>query len=221
MEKNRQELSRLKSLTIFEWRKIPFFRAYKQKEFSFEGVRLNMKKYFEKFGHTCDLKVEEEPETPRSLVKRIQKVFIEYSTINPLSNLTLQYFNDHANIMTERRLHLEKHPSSIHPFSRIKFYWEFIMALVFLIGFIAGPLQYLVYIDQHKEELFPGNFLLMKGVKIICLIDMIVRFFAGYWDEENFMVSTWKGRTQLYSQNDFPEDFPLWIFFTIFQIDPF
>lgn len=62
------------------------------------------------------------------------------------------------------------------------------MAMVFFIGLIFSPVQFLVYTDDEKE-LFLRNFTVMKSVKTVCLVDMIVRFFAGYWDQENFVVS--------------------------------
>lgn len=147
-----------------------------------------MKRYFEKFGHTCDLKVEDEFGDTQGRVERVRKAIIKWSTIDPLSNLTLQHFNSHSNIMNEMKLHLEKYPYTIHPFSRIKFLWECVMASVFLIGLLCSPLQYLSYTEVSVET-STRNFSTMESVKTVFLVDMIVRFFTGYWDQEDFVVS--------------------------------
>lgn len=65
------------------------------------------------------------------------------------------------------------------------------MAVNILTGLIYGPLQYLDYIDDD-ETTDVGNLALIKIVKIICVIDMILRFFCGYVDEKNFSVSVWE-----------------------------
>lgn len=76
-----------------------------------------MKKYFEMFGHTCELEADEDS------VKRV-KWLRRWTMIDPTSNLTLQHFNSHATIVNERKRHLQIYPVTVHPFSRFKFMWE-------------------------------------------------------------------------------------------------
>lgn len=147
-----------------------------------------MKKYFEKFDHTCDLEDEEEPDESQERFERLRKLIIKWATIDPLSNLTMQHFNTYSNIKHEMKRHLQRHPMIIHPFSRIKCFWEGVMTFVLLAGLITSPLEFLVYTDRAKES-FVGRFTLLRIVKTVCIVDMISRFFTGYWDEENFVVS--------------------------------
>lgn len=61
------------------------------------------------------------------------------------------------------------------------------MASMFLTGLIYVPLQYLDYLDH--DVAFIGNLIIIKTVKLTCLVDMILRFFCGYVDEKKFTVS--------------------------------
>lgn len=150
-----------------------------------------MRKYFEKFGHTCDLKGEEDLESVLKDVGWARKVFIKWTTVDPVSNLTLQHFNSHSSIVNERKIHLENHRLTIHPFSRFKFIWECVMISAFLCGLIYGPLQYLRYLDESKSANIE-DLVIMIWVKAVCIIDMLIHFFVGYIDEENFVVSVFQ-----------------------------
>lgn len=147
-----------------------------------------MRNYFEKLGHTCELKEEEDSENSLKGINWVRKVFVKWTTVDPISNLTLQHFNSHSNVVNERKFHLKNHPMTIHPFSRFKFAWECVMMLTLFCGLIYAPLQYLDYVDKDKTSTV-GNLAIMKWVKAFCIIDMLTRFFTGYLDEKNFVVS--------------------------------
>lgn len=147
-----------------------------------------MQKYFEKFGHTCEFDVDEEFKKFLKGKSRVEEIIIKYTTIDPVSSLTLQHFNSHSAITNERKFHLENHPKTIHPFSKFKFIWECSMVLVFLCGLIYSPLQYLDYVDKDEDTNI-GNINFMILIKSICLIDMALRFFIGDHDERNFTVN--------------------------------
>lgn len=146
-----------------------------------------MRKYFKKFGHTCDLKGELDLESSLKGIRWVRKVFIKWTTVDPLSNLTLQHFNSHSNVMNERKFHLENHPLAIHPFSRFKFVWECVMVSSLLCGLIYCPLMYLDYVG--KDEINVDSLAIITWVKAFCIVDMLTHFFIGYMDEENFVVS--------------------------------
>lgn len=144
-----------------------------------------MKRYFELFGHTCELEVREES---RKGVDWLRKTLIDWITVDPTSNQTVEHFNSHATIINERKRHLQSYPVTVHPFSRFKFLWEVMMTVVFLVGLIYAPLLFLFYFD-HTVESSIGNLSIMISVKVFCILDMTMRFFTGYWDDENFTVS--------------------------------
>jgi hypothetical protein len=141
-----------------------------------------MRKYFETFGHTCELPDEgiEDASWRRWLFK--------WTTIDPTTQLTRQNFNSYSTIVKERKFHLTSHPLAVHPFSRLKFVWEAFMLVTLLCGLIYAPLQYLDYVDKN-EETDVGNLLIMKWVKSFCIVDVVTRFFTGYFDERSFAVS--------------------------------
>ena len=143
-------------------------------------------KYYEKFGHVCSLKDDEDllgiHSSGRSLLR---KIIIKWTTIDPQSYIATEFFNSHSSVVNEMKSHLENHPMTIHPFSRFKFIWEFFMAAIFLIGLIYAPLQYMDYVDDNLENDF-GNVMIMEVVKISCIVDMVMRFFMGF--ERNYVV---------------------------------
>lgn len=145
-------------------------------------------RYFENFGHTCGLKIDGDFGSYLESLSPLHRFLIKWTTIDPKSETTMQYFKSHVAVVNGTKFHIENHPITIHPFSRFKFYWEFIMAFNFLTGLIYGPLQYLDYIDDDKTTDI-GNLTLMKFVKFNCVMDMILRFFCGYVDEKKFEVS--------------------------------
>lgn len=148
---------------------------------------MNMRKYFERFGHTCEWEVEEELVKFLAGKSRLKQTCIKWTTLDIASNSAQQHFNSYSAIVNEMKFHLENHPTTIHPFSRFKQLWELFMIAVFLCGLIYSPLQYLDYVDMNSSD--AGNIRIMKSVKILCIIDMALRFFMGHLDEPSFAVS--------------------------------
>lgn len=145
-------------------------------------------RYYETFGHTCGLKIDEDFHNYLNNRPLLYRFLIKWTSIDPKSEATTQYFNSHAAVVNGTKFHLDNHPITIHPFSRFKFFWEVIMASNYLFGLIYVPLQYLDYVDNDKQGDI-GNLTIMKTVKTICILDMILRFFCGYVDEKKFIVS--------------------------------
>lgn len=145
----------------------------------------DMERYFKNFGHNCDLNAEDITLKNKGNVRR---TVVEWTTIDPISNLALQHFNSYSAITNERKFHLECHPKTIHPFSKFKFIWEVLMSFIYVSGLIYVPLQYLDYVDKDDNTNI-GNLHIMKLVKSICVIDMALQFFIGYYDERTFTVS--------------------------------
>lgn len=144
-----------------------------------------MKKYFRLFGHDCEVATDRSPESRDGWLRAKA---IDFITINPTSNLTLQHFNSYATIVNERRRQLQLYLTTIHPFSQFKFLWEVMMLGWFLLGMWYAPMLFLLYFDDSAASSV-GNLTIMWSVKIACIIDMIIRFFMGYWDDLNFVVS--------------------------------
>lgn len=146
-----------------------------------------MKKYFENFGHKCKLEDDEEEEFDIE-GSRINRAFTKWKTVDPTSILTLQHFSSHAAIVNERRSHLQYFPSTFHPFSRIVMVWECFMLLVFSFGLIYGPLQFVLSTDERAVDPIE-SVIIMLVAKIFCLLDMVRRFFTGFYDEKIDRVS--------------------------------
>lgn len=135
-------------------------------------------KYYEKFGHVCTLKAHEDFQIHSNKRSKLRNAIIKCTSINQQSHIASEFFNSHSSVVNEMKFHLENHPMTIHPFSRLKFMWEIFMAVIFLIGLIYNPLQYMDYVDENIENTF-GDISLMVVVKIASLMDMIMRFFMG------------------------------------------
>lgn len=144
--------------------------------------------YFQKSGHSCAVKSDADIEIYLNNLSPLNRFLVKWTSIDPKSELTVQYFKSHAAIIVATKLHIENHRITIHPFSRVKFLWECVMTLNFLTGLIYGPLQYLDYIDDD-ETTDIGNIALIKIVKALCVMDMVLRFFCGYVDEKEHSVS--------------------------------
>lgn len=145
-----------------------------------------MKEYFENFGHTCALCDDKEEEDFKG--EGIMKAFTRWKTIDPTSVLTLQHFNSHSSIVHERRSHLTYFPWTLHPFSKIVMVWQIFMTVIFMFGLIYGPLLILFFVNERKVSKF-GSMTIMMASKMVCIFDMIRRFFTGFLDESSNMVS--------------------------------
>lgn len=64
------------------------------------------------------------------------------------------------------------------------------MMVVFFCDLMYTPLQYLDYVDDNRYN-DRGNLDIMAVLKMICIVDMITRFFFGYLDETNNFVVSW------------------------------
>lgn len=144
-----------------------------------------MKKYFENFGHTCELSDDDNEDVK---VDKSKKAFTKWKTIDPTSALTLLHFNSHSSIVNELQHHLLYFPSTLHPFSRLVMVWEWFMLLVFLFGLFYGPLTILLYVEDMSVSK-SSSMAVMMTTKIICIVDIIRRFFTGFVDERSNMVS--------------------------------
>lgn len=146
----------------------------------------DMKNYFQKFGHTCELN--EDVEDTQTDARWWSQTFVEWMTVNPTSNLTLQHFNSHSAVVRERKFHLMNHPTTIHPFSHFKAAWDCFRVLGLLSGLIYEPLQYLDYVDNNDYS-DVVNLSVILCVKFFCIVDMLLRFFMGHLEGHNFAVS--------------------------------
>lgn len=146
-----------------------------------------MRKYFEKFGHFCELHLDDDYQNYLNGMTKFKRKLIEWTTIDPASPLTLQYFKSYLTICNDRQLHLNSYLGTIHPFSRFKFAWELVMIVIFLIGLIYHPLQNLNYVDKYIED-DAGNIILMGLLKVFCIIDIMLRFIIGRFDDDTFLV---------------------------------
>lgn len=143
-----------------------------------------MKKYFEKFGHICEL--EDDTKLQDFAKKRFKSALFRLITIDTHSILTLQHFNSHSSIVKERKFHKENFTWTVHPFSRFKFIWDIVMVIVFFDCIILGPLRLLAIVED-RESL--KNLSDVRLGKFIGIIDMFLQFFVGFVDEKKFAVS--------------------------------
>lgn len=63
------------------------------------------------------------------------------------------------------------------------------MTLVFVVDLIYAPLMFFFYLDYTTAPSV-GNLDVLATVKLFCIVDMAMRFFTGYWDNSQFVVSS-------------------------------
>lgn len=143
------------------------------------------RRYFKKFGHSCELNDEEENTT----ANQIKGSFNRWKTVDPMSILALQHFNSYAAIVNEQQSHLRYFPKTLHPFSRIVKVWRWFMLVIFSLGMFCGQLQLFIFVHDNPGEIRKYTRVTILFVRVICMTDMVRRFFTGFVDKDTNNVS--------------------------------
>lgn len=149
-----------------------------------------MSTYFEQFGHNCNLKSENDKKFDEIVKSKnffikflINWTVVDISWINDTSHL-----KSYAAIVNERLYHAENFLGTIHPQSKFKSIWEVYIAIVILIGLFYKPFQFMHYFKLSEGDKI-GSVPIIFFVNISCIVDIILRFFIGYYDEKIGSVS--------------------------------
>ena len=148
-----------------------------------------MDKYFESFGHYCEIEVDQDFKKYLKTKNRLQRFLINSTIIHPTSQRTLSYYKSFLAIVEERDEHIEKYLGSIHPLSKFCSWWHVIMTFIFFISLIYIPVQYFDYIDLQDDDII-GTIPYMMFINFFCVFDIVLRFLIGYFDFSQFKVGS-------------------------------
>ncbi|XP_057651752.1 potassium/sodium hyperpolarization-activated cyclic nucleotide-gated channel 3-like [Diorhabda carinulata] len=109
---------------------------------------------------------------------QIKRWFFYRMTINSKHPTTLIYFKSSSSRKNEQTRHLMHYKNTIHPFSMMNLFWEYVMAWVYLYMLITYFLSSLYIFDEYLKL---GHIRRTIG-DFIYLLDMIHFFFEGYYN---------------------------------------
>lgn len=135
--------------------------------------------YYKQYEHDCELKFDDIDEISKLRETKFQRMITKLITIDIHSLLTAEFLNSRSSMINELRTHLIEYPTTIHPLSPFKFFWEIIMAVVFTLGLVLVPLDYMHYVEKHHKRII-DYVTLNLCINSVCLIDMFMRFHNGY-----------------------------------------
>ncbi|XP_058793323.1 potassium/sodium hyperpolarization-activated cyclic nucleotide-gated channel 1-like [Phymastichus coffea] len=112
-------------------------------------------------------------------------------TINQTHPKCRQYLVSLAAVNKEKTRHASvKHWWTIHPFSKIRLYWELIMTIVYFIAFLTIPFQIcFVVLDYKTIDLDNLNLF----IYFLCWIDIILNCVTGFYNKSKDRISLDQG----------------------------
>ncbi|KAJ8673833.1 hypothetical protein QAD02_005095 [Eretmocerus hayati] len=105
----------------------------------------------------------------------------KWKTISSSHPKCREYLISVAVTNKEKKRHsTHKHWWIIHPFSKIRLYWEIVMTMVFFVAFITIPfMMCFVVLDYHGKNFDDID----TVIYIFCWIDIFTNLITGYYDE--------------------------------------
>lgn len=97
--------------------------------------------------HQCTL-----PGEYSDFLDEIQNSFQKYLIVDPNSLLTQSTLKSKTAVNTEILRQINYFPRTIHPFSRFRKYWEYVMIATFAVFFLCMPYQ-ISFVFGNNEEL--------------------------------------------------------------------
>ncbi|XP_011496557.1 PREDICTED: potassium/sodium hyperpolarization-activated cyclic nucleotide-gated channel 1-like [Ceratosolen solmsi marchali] len=109
-------------------------------------------------------------------------LFWSWTTINENHPKCRQYLISLATINKERKRHFSNnHWWIIHPFSKIRFFWNNIMMVVFFTAFFVIPFSLCFIILEYRTVKLSN---INPFIYIICWIDIISNCITGFFDKQ-------------------------------------
>ncbi|KAK9883306.1 hypothetical protein WA026_001486 [Henosepilachna vigintioctopunctata] len=138
-------------------------------------------------GHKCILNYE--PNTvdyhvTSGIFVQLRRFFRKSIVISERDPRTKAYLKSITSIILEEKRHLEHFYYMIHPFSDFHFIWQTIMTIVHLIALTVVPVYYMARSGQRNTHIAPLN----RTLCFICLINVVLSFFIGYFDQSKSKV---------------------------------
>ncbi|XP_018568443.1 potassium/sodium hyperpolarization-activated cyclic nucleotide-gated channel 2-like [Anoplophora glabripennis] len=97
---------------------------------------------------------------------------------------TSRYFKSYASCRNEEVRHLVRHNRMIHPFSLMSLYWEFFTFFLFTALYAVVPIDASVLVIGHDHDIYLVKF----GLDLMHMVDMVMIFFTGFYDEDKSKV---------------------------------
>ncbi|KAL3274166.1 hypothetical protein HHI36_015580 [Cryptolaemus montrouzieri] len=135
-------------------------------------------------GHKCNLVEEVEPVA--KFIKSgwfvpFRRTLKNYLTVSEKNPMTKAHLKSTYRIRLENMRHLDKFYCMIHPFSDGRFYWDTTMLVVYTLQLQAVPILIIASDDLTTAPSYWISLLIFLNA--FCLLDIIISFFSGYYDE--------------------------------------
>ncbi|XP_044265658.1 potassium/sodium hyperpolarization-activated cyclic nucleotide-gated channel 1-like [Tribolium madens] len=172
-------------------------------------------KVFAHLGHDCEMLAEDD---------EVEKRFPQKTWCNQFKRAVMRsilvhekickscaiHLRSHGAIEKEKQRHIRYHPTSIHPFSSARIWWELCMCGVCLFQLILVPLDIGFYaFEETMPFLHSTAFLTLRmALDLICCADIGFNAITGYYDEAKKEVVLHHQKIVLhYLKNQFIVDF--------------
>uniref|UniRef100_A0A336LQX6 CSON011183 protein n=1 Tax=Culicoides sonorensis TaxID=179676 RepID=A0A336LQX6_CULSO len=106
----------------------------------------------------------------------VQKSYMKFLIADPNCRLTQNTFKSKSAITAEIMRHVQFFPHTIHPFSRLRKYWEYLMIISFIFFYLCMPFR-ASFVFGRKEEV--SSFPFIKEL----VIDIIMNFVTGSYNQ--------------------------------------
>nr|CAH7750607.1 unnamed protein product [Callosobruchus chinensis] len=128
--------------------------------------------------------------------------FVLLSTKHPFSKL---YYRSYTQRRREHIRHLSQYRRKVHPFSMFNVYWEYLISSMYVADCALLTIRAMSSWGVPPAE---GMTEFMTAFDCMFIIDMLLRFFVGYYDyERNKTVLNWQDITIRYLKSYFAIDF--------------
>lgn len=99
------------------------------------------------YKHHCTL-----PGERSQFLDEIQNSIQKYLIVDPNCRLTNYTLKSKASVNGEILRHINYFPKTVHPFSRLRKYWEYLMIVTFIVFFVCMP-YHISFVFGNKDEL--------------------------------------------------------------------
>ncbi|CAG9764681.1 unnamed protein product [Ceutorhynchus assimilis] len=143
---------------------------------------------FSKYGHDCTL--EEVPEEfeygnipSKGCINKCMRWIIRMCTVSESSKMYTHHLRSYGAICKERQRQAISYGFRIHPFSRAYLIWSFILMFAILALIFCTSLDFLFYNTKNAFVFSIYWRILESLLTVIFIINVMLSFFTGYYDE--------------------------------------
>ncbi|XP_068894024.1 potassium/sodium hyperpolarization-activated cyclic nucleotide-gated channel 2-like [Tenebrio molitor] len=147
-------------------------------------------KVFSTLGHECEMLAEDDEVEKRfpgnTYWDKIKRGWMRSILVHEkICKSCAIHLRSHGAIEKEKQRHIRYHPSSIHPFSSARIWWELFMTFICFVQLILVPLDVGFFAFNVTMPFFTSvYFLAVRMVTdLICCVDIGVNSITGYYDE--------------------------------------